>query len=85
MSPGHEADFTTMFFAKSTAADYERFCSLDILGLEENDARDFRAQLKRSEDGRYQTGLIWKSDISELPNNKAGSRGRLDKLVQSRG
>ena len=87
MSPGHEADFTNMFFAKSTVADYERLCSLDILGLEENEVRDsvyqdFRAQLKRTEDGRYQTGLIWKSDISELPNNKAGSRARSGKLMQ---
>ena len=87
MSPGHEADFTNMFFTKSKAADYERLCLLDILGLEENEVRDsvyqdFRAQLKRTEDGRYQTGLIWKSDILELPNNKAGSRARLGKLVQ---
>ena len=87
MSPGHETDFTNMLFAQSTAADYGRLCSLDVLGLEESDEKqsvyqDFKAQLERREDGRYQTGLIWKSDIPELPNNKTGSKARLGKLVQ---
>ena len=30
MSPGHEADLSNIFFAKSSSADYERLCSVDF-------------------------------------------------------
>ena len=57
MSPVHEADFTSMFFTKSAAADYEGLCSMDVLGLQENDKKesvyqDFTAQLEQGKDSR---------------------------------
>eukprot|EP00794_Sanderia_malayensis_P012391 gene12391-13670_t len=68
-----------MFFAKSSTADYEKLVSLDVLGLESKEEsepvhQEFRDQLERSEEGWYQTGLIWKSDLPDLPNNEKGSK-----------
>ena len=87
MSPGHEADLSNMFFAKSSSADLERLCSLDILGLKGEEYTEpvhteFRDQLERSGEGWYQTGLIWKPNIPDLPDNEKGSRARLHKLIQ---
>ena len=87
MSPGHEADLSNMFFAKSSSADLEGLCSLDILGLNGEEYSElvhteFRDQLDRSEEGWYQPGLIWKSSVPDLPDNKKGSKAKLHKLIQ---
>ena len=76
-----------MFLTKSSKVEYEQWCSLDVLGLrseEEQDTvhRGFSAQLERSPQGWYQTGLMWKPGVQELPNNEVGSKARLRKLVQ---
>ena len=42
----------------------------------------FKEQLKRSSDGWYETGLLWKSGKDSLLSNKTGSIGRLQNLVK---
>ena len=36
MSPGHESNLTNLLFSNTSAQDYEKLCSLDVLGKEEN-------------------------------------------------
>ena len=43
---------------------------------------EFKDQLERSPEGWYQTGLILKAGIPDLPSNESGSKARLKKLVQ---
>ena len=66
-----------------------RSCSLDVLGLKDADDEnqssifeEFNDQLERKVEGFYETGLMWKSGETELPNNRSGSLARLGKLVQ---
>ena len=87
ISPGHEADLSKVFLTKSSKAEYEQLCSLDVLGLRSEEEQDtvhqeFSEQLERSPEGWYQTGLMWKPGIQQLPNNEMGSKARLRKLVQ---
>ena len=89
ISPGEEIEVKKIFFAKSSIADYERLCSLDILGLKDySDERqrsvveEFKDQLQRKPEGFYETGLIWRSNETQLLNNKTGSLVRLGKLIQ---
>ena len=37
-SPGHESNLTHLLFSNISAQDYEKLCSLDVLGIEENHA-----------------------------------------------
>jgi hypothetical protein len=91
MSPGAEA--TTMlnrsYFTRTSASDYDQLCNLDILGLRdrpEGDQQlvyeDFKEQLSQSEEGWYETGLLWKQGHKPLPSNEPGSRRRLEGLVK---
>ena len=87
ISPGNEADLSNIFLTKSSKVEYEQLCSLDVLGLKDEEEQDivqqeFSEQLQRSLEGWYETGLMWKSGIKELPNNETGSKARLKKLVQ---
>ena len=87
MKAGTESDITGTLFTKSSPADYDRLCSLDVLGIDETDDQrevfqEFRSQLTRKPDGHYETGLLWKVGHPPLPNNKAGSMGRLKNLVK---
>ena len=57
---------------------------MDVLGIKEShslkDTRiqdRFKKQLKQSNEGWYETGLIWKIDHLVLTNNKNNSLGRL--------
>ena len=57
---------------------------MDVLGIKEShslkDTRiqdRFKKQLKQSNEGSYETGLIWKIDHPVLTNNKNNSLGRL--------
>ena len=43
---------------------------------------EFKEQLRRSEEGWYETGLPWKGNHALLPNNKEGSLRRLASLVR---
>ena len=39
-------------------------------------------QLRRSDEGWYETGLLWKHSHDLLPNNKQGSLRRLESLLK---
>ena len=89
MSPGHESNLTHLLFSNTSAQDYEKLCSLDVLGIEENhNFKDteildkFKKQLKQSDEGWYETGLIWKTDHPVLTNNKSNSLGRLNNVLK---
>lgn len=80
MSPGAETDLSPVYHAVNSAADYERLCTLDVLSLADSPTGDqedvyseFKEQLTRSSDGRYETALPWKGDHPPLPNNQNGS------------
>eukprot|EP00112_Aurelia_sp_Birch-Aquarium-sp1_P000960 Seg1093.6 transcript_id=Seg1093.6/GoldUCD/mRNA.D3Y31 product="hypothetical protein" protein_id=Seg1093.6/GoldUCD/D3Y31 len=89
MSPGKEADLSSIYLTRSSTADYEDLCRLDVLGLEDRASddqatvfEDFKEQLTRSPEGWYETGLLWKSGHASLPSNQSGSLGRLSGLVR---
>ena len=88
MSPGTDDDFTKMLFTKTSMHDYQKLCDLDVFGLqkspneEQSIYEDFNEQLRQSKEGWYETGLLWKSGMEDLPSNERGSRAMLTKLVQ---
>ena len=89
MSPGAETDLSPVYLAANSAADYERLCALDVLGLADSPTGDqedvyseFKEQLTRSSDGRYETALPWKGDHPPLPNNQNDSLLRLNSLLR---
>ena len=89
MSPGAETDLSPVYLAVNSAADYERLCALDVLGLADSPTGDqedvyseFKEQLTCFSDGRYETALLWKSDHPPLPNNQNGSLLRLNSLLR---
>ena len=88
MSPGEEIDFSKLYLTRNSITDYENLCKLDVLGLEDVQEVDdpvydrFQKQLTRSSEGWYETGLLWKQEVNTLENNKAGSLGRLQKLIE---
>ena len=57
MSPGHELEYRKFLFTRSSSCeDYERLCSLDVLGLESRAEQhpvqqEFKDQLERSPEG----------------------------------
>ena len=71
------------FFVNSGPEEFERMCSLDVLGI--TDCADkpklfheeFKEKLKKEEDGYYTTRLPWKNDIKKLPSNKELAFARL--------
>ncbi|XP_044182089.1 uncharacterized protein LOC114969988 [Acropora millepora] len=75
MSPGKEADISSMLLTQTAAADYEQLCKLDV-------HEEFKEQLTRSAEGWYETRLPWKGNHPTLPNKKAGSLKRLGLLEQ---
>ena len=85
MSPGAETDLSPVYLAVNPAANYERLCALDVLGLadsptgnQEDVYSEFKEQSTRSLDGRYETTLPWKGDHPPLPSNQNGSLLRLN-------
>ena len=78
-----------MLLTQTSRVDYEDLCKLDVLGLADSPSGDqsvvydeFKEQLRRSEEGWYETGLPWKGNHTPLPNNKEGSLRRLASLVR---
>ena len=87
MSAGKEVALTSAYLTRTSSADYEQLCSLDVLGLEDKADRnqqsvyeEFKEQLRQSAEGWYETGLLWKHGHEPLPNNKQGSLRRLGNL-----
>ena len=65
MSPGGESDKVSALYTQTSVSDYEKLCSTDILGLEENHYNHdefvfekFKKQLNRSKEGWYEAGFI---------------------------
>ena len=88
-SPGQEMDANS-FIAHSSIEDYDQLCRLDVLGLEDRPEGDqetvyseFKEQLLRSEEGWYETNLMWKAAHPSLKKNKGTSLGRLSTLLNS--
>ena len=78
-----------MLLTQTSKTDYEELCQLDVLGLADSPTGDqgvvyeeFKEQLRRSEEGWYETGLPWKGNHPSLPSNKDGSLRRLRSLLQ---
>ena len=76
MSTGTDDDFTKMLFTKTSMHDYQKLCDLDVLGLqgspneEQSIYEDFKEQLRQSKEGWYETGLLWKPGMEDLPSNE---------------
>ena len=89
MSPGADSGLSPALLAVNSNADYEKLCTLDVLGLADSATGDqnavydeFKEQLVRSPEGWYETGLPWKGNCPPLPNNREGSLRRLNTLVR---
>ena len=86
MSPGKDLDFSEVYLTRSVSEDYDKLCSLDVLGIEDTDDQnvysDFKDQLVRNTEGWYETGLLWKIGHPVLPSNEFGSLGRLNTLLR---
>ena len=78
MSAGEKVDFSNVYLTKSSAADYEELCSLDVLGLKDHrnkinssfNYKEFKEQLTQNDEGWYETGLLWKPGHDPLPSNE---------------
>ena len=88
ISPGQETSVTKMLFSNASVHDHENLCNLDVLGVkDEHTNRDgkiydeFQKQLGRSDEGWYETNLIWKEKHPPLNNNKSSSLGKLNNLL----
>ena len=89
MSAGKEAHMGSVYLTRTSSTDYEQLCSLDVLGLQDRPDgdqqsvyEDFKEQLRRSDEGWYETGLLWKHGHDLLPNNEQGSLRRLESLLK---
>ena len=65
ISVGKEVDLTLMFMTQTSSLEYETLCRLDVLGIADSASGDqdevyseFKEQLKRDEEGWYETGLL---------------------------
>lgn len=78
-----------MFLTQTSTVDYVNLCRLDVLGLADCATGDqdkvyseFKEQLRRDEEGWYETRLPWRGNYPPLPSNEAGSLRRLTGLVK---
>ena len=90
ISPGQETSVTKILLSKTSIHNYENLCNLDVLGVKDKlSNRDgkiydkFQTQLGCSDEGWYETNLIWKEKHPPLNNNKSGSLGRLNNLLRN--
>ena len=88
MSPGNEFNQRSLMLAQTYHDDYDKLCRLDVLGLADSPEhsqaivhQEFKEQLTRKPEGWYETGLPWKGNHPELPNNEEGSKRRLNSLL----
>ena len=84
-----EVDLSQMFLTQTSTVDYDNLCRLDVLELvdcatgdQDEVYSEFNEQLRRDEEGWYETSLPWKGNHPPLPNNEAGSLRRLTGLVK---
>ncbi|XP_070550016.1 uncharacterized protein [Ptychodera flava] len=81
---GRESQTEKQFFLRSSQEEFEKLCSLDVLGIKDIDIKEsaaiheeFKKQLTRAESGYYETKLPWKEDHIPLPTNKSLCTARL--------
>ena len=79
-----DADSEKLFLTLTPQNEFERMCSLEVLGLGDTDSvpgeefhEHFQEQLKMLDDGTYSTRLPWKKDLFQLPSNKKLAIARL--------
>lgn len=89
ISPGADQDLSHVYLAVNSNSDFERLCSLDVLGLADTPGGDqfdvydeFKEQLTRSPEGWYETSLPWKGNCPALPNNRDVSMRQLNSLLR---
>ena len=88
MSAGKKASLSSVYLTRTSSLDYQQLCSLDVLGLQDRPDGDqqflyddFQKQLKRSDEGWCETGLLWKHGHDILPTNLQVSED-LENLVK---
>ena len=86
MSPGEEIEKVS--YLTQSAVDYDNLCRLDVLGIRDTSDGDqqivyseFKEQLRRDQEGWHETGLMWKANHNELPNNKSSSLRRTNNTL----
>ena len=79
----------SIYLTRTSSTDYEQLCSLDVLGLQDRPDGDqqsvyddLKEQLRCSDNGWYETGLLWTHGNDSLPNNKQRSLRRLESLLK---
>ena len=89
MSAGKEAHLSSVYLTRTLSTDYDQLCSFDVLGLDDRSKGDqktvyddFKEQLRRSDEGWYETGLLWKHGHDLLPNIECGTLRRLESLIK---
>lgn len=89
MSAGKEAHMGSVYLTRTSSTNYEQLCNLNVLGLQDRPDGDqqavydnFEEQLRHSDEGWYETGLLWKHGHDILNNNKQGSLRRLEILLK---
>ena len=71
------------FLLTSSRSEFERLCSMDLLGLDDTDTlnpsfhQDFKDQIEFKSEGFYETRLPWKLPHGPLPTNKGLAMARL--------
>ena len=82
--PGVESGVDKQFLLKTGQEEFEKLCSLDVLGIADTGAKqdglvheEFLQQLTKTPDGYYKTKLPWKEDHVPLPVNKNLAAARL--------
>ena len=88
MTPGNEIDLNNLMLSRTSTDDYEKLCNLDVLGVQDIPKThedmvhiNFKEQLKQSEAGWYETGLMWKQGKENLQNNETRSLRRLQNVI----
>ena len=77
------AEFTKHYFVNDGRSEFQKLCSLDVLGLEdvmqpeEFNHQTFKDHIKYCEKGYYETALPWKPDHPPLPCHKLLTKARL--------
>ena len=77
------------FLIRTGHEEFERMCSLDVLGLtepitnKEFSHEEFKDQIMYDENGFYQTGLPWKRNCAPLLDKKEQTRARLSYVTKN--
>ena len=79
MSPGNKIDLNNLILSRTSIDDYEQLCNLDVLGVQDIPKShedilhtNFKEQLKQSDEGWYETGLMWKQGKENFETTKQG-------------